>query len=158
MKLFDVYPLFDIAIARGKGCHPRTWNLSQTNQTHTWEKKSYWSTYLELHHHHKSIWRVFVKHGQPRVAPPLSPADGRNTAYSATSWNSWHCSDSPCGKTIKPMSFAPVADICFNLHSPTASEVKSYPCFGTAGPTHGTRLNATSVFSNVEYVSSQLQM
>ena len=64
MKLFDVYPLFDIAIARGKGCH-------------VWDDKG--EEYLDLYGGHAVI---SIGHSHPHYVKMLSEQAGRLGFYS----------------------------------------------------------------------------
>ena len=64
MKLFDVYPLFDIAIARGKGCH-------------VWDDKG--EEYLDLYGGHAVI---SIGHSHPHYVKMLSEQAGKLGFYS----------------------------------------------------------------------------
>ncbi|MBQ4277470.1 MAG: aminotransferase class III-fold pyridoxal phosphate-dependent enzyme [Bacteroidaceae bacterium] len=64
MKLFDVYPLFDISIARGKGCH-------------VWDDKG--EEYLDLYGGHAVI---SIGHSHPHYVKMLSEQAGRLGFYS----------------------------------------------------------------------------
>ena len=61
MKLFDVYPLFDVNIVKGKGCH-------------VWDDKG--QEYLDLYGGHAVI---SIGHAHPHYVETIITADGSQT-------------------------------------------------------------------------------
>ena len=83
MKLFDVYPLFDIEIVKGKGCHVWDTNGTEYLDLHVWDTNG--TEYLDLYGGHAVI---SVGHSHPTYVKAISEQVSKLGFYSNSVINS----------------------------------------------------------------------